>query len=68
MQLQAATTSRSCQLHNLHHDEHHWHLDLGSIKTLHTSSAFSRHCCKENGPLAHLVWILVFDDQHDHLD
>jgi hypothetical protein len=20
--------------------------------------------CKENGPLAHLVWILVFDDQH----
>ena len=24
--------------------------------------------CKENGHLAHLVWILVFDDQHDHLD
>jgi hypothetical protein len=20
--------------------------------------------CKENGTLAHLVWILVFDDQH----
>ena len=24
--------------------------------------------CKENGPLVHLVWILVFDEQHDHLD
>jgi len=24
--------------------------------------------CKENGPKGHLVWILVFDDQHDHLD
>ena len=23
--------------------------------------------CKENGPLAHLVWILVFDDQHDQV-
>ena len=23
--------------------------------------------CKENGPLAHLVWTLVFDDQHDQL-
>ena len=21
--------------------------------------------CKENGPLAHLLWILVFDDQHN---
>jgi len=24
--------------------------------------------CKENRPKGHLVWILVFDDQHDHLD
>jgi hypothetical protein len=24
--------------------------------------------CKENRSLAHLFWILVFDDQHDHLD
>ena len=24
--------------------------------------------CKENGPNGHLVWISVFDDQHDHLD
>ena len=23
--------------------------------------------CKENGPLPHLVWILVFDDQHDQV-
>ena len=23
--------------------------------------------CKENGPLAHLLWILVFDDQHDQI-
>jgi hypothetical protein len=21
--------------------------------------------CKENGPSAHLIWILVFDDQQD---
>ena len=25
------------------------------------------HNCKENGPLAHLVWILVFDDQHNQI-
>jgi len=24
--------------------------------------------CKENGPKGHLVCILVFEDQHDHLD
>ena len=23
--------------------------------------------CKENGPLAHLLWILVFDDQHNQI-
>ena len=23
--------------------------------------------CKENGPFANLVWILVFDDQHDQV-
>jgi hypothetical protein len=23
---------------------------------------------KENGPQGHLVWILMFDDQYDHLD
>ena len=25
------------------------------------------YCCKENGPLAHLLWILVFDDQHNQI-
>ena len=26
------------------------------------------HCrCKENGPLTHLLWILVFDDQHNQI-
>jgi hypothetical protein len=24
-------------------------------------------CCKKNGPLAHLLWILVFDDQHNQI-
>ena len=24
--------------------------------------------CKENGPLAHLLWILVFDDQHNQIE
>ena len=24
--------------------------------------------CKENGPLAHLLWILVFDDQHNQFE
>jgi hypothetical protein len=28
---------------------------------------FGWKCCKKNGPLAHLVWILVFDDQHDQV-
>jgi len=23
--------------------------------------------CKENGPLTHLLWILVFDDQHNQI-
>ena len=23
--------------------------------------------CKENGPKAHLLWILVFDDQHNQV-
>jgi hypothetical protein len=23
--------------------------------------------CEENGPLAHLLWILVFDDQQDQI-
>jgi hypothetical protein len=23
--------------------------------------------CKENGPLAHLLWILVFDDQRNQI-
>jgi len=23
--------------------------------------------CKENGPLAHLLWILMFDDQQDQI-
>ena len=23
--------------------------------------------CKENGPLAHLLWILVFDVQHNQI-
>ena len=23
--------------------------------------------CKENGPLAQLLWILVFDDQHNQI-
>ena len=23
--------------------------------------------CKENGPYAHLLWILVFDDQHNQI-
>ena len=23
--------------------------------------------CKKNGPLAHLPWILVFDDQHNQI-
>ena len=27
----------------------------------------TRPLCKENGPLAHLVWILVFNDQHDQV-
>ena len=25
------------------------------------------HIYKENGPLAHLLWILVFDDQHNQI-
>ena len=29
-------------------------------------SSFVR-LCKENGPLAHLLWILVFDDQHNQI-
>jgi len=24
--------------------------------------------CKENGPLAHLLWILVFDGQHNQIE
>ena len=27
----------------------------------------SQTWCKENGPLAHLLWILVFDDQHNQI-
>ena len=25
------------------------------------------YVCKESGPLAHLFWILVFDDQHNQI-
>jgi hypothetical protein len=28
----------------------------------------ARMDCKENWPLAHLVWILVFDDQQDQVE
>ena len=31
------------------------------------TSPHARGHCKENGPLAHLLWILVFDDQHNQI-
>ena len=34
---------------------------------LHLSTSKARAMCKENGPLAHLLWILVFDDQHNQV-
>ena len=32
---------------------------------LFSSMFLTNEYCKENGPLTHLLWILVFDDQHN---
>ena len=32
-----------------------------------SSSNVPQDGCKENRPLAHLLWILVFDDQHNQI-
>ena len=39
-----------------------------TMSTLHVSSEpIFQPICKENGPLAHLLWILVFDVQHNQI-
>ena len=41
-------------------------LDSRDLGTMKVQTNFSTSC-KENGPLAHLLWILVFDNQHNQI-
>ena len=47
---------------------HHWRGGGGGAWCRRGSGAGRRwQRCKENGPKAHLLWILVFDDQHNQV-
>jgi hypothetical protein len=41
--------------------------DLHGVSLLKASLEVKAPWCKENGPLAHLVWVLVFEDQPDQI-